>query len=86
MSVTYVAESTADGDALAFLLPGSHEISIPKVRYIVPYPVSPRLQRIEILRIFRVILSCQSVGGFSFLKVNLQGNINRRNIPHGEKK
>ncbi len=33
-------------------LPGTHELVIPKTRYIVPYRVRPRLQRIEILRIF----------------------------------
>lgn len=33
-------------------LPGTHELDIPKTRYIVPYRVRPRLQRIEILRVF----------------------------------
>ena len=33
-------------------LPGTHELVIPKTRYVVPYRVRPRLQRIEILRIF----------------------------------
>ncbi len=33
-------------------LPGTHELIIPKTRYIVPYRVCPRLQRIEILRVF----------------------------------
>ncbi len=33
-------------------VPGTHELVIPKTRYIVPYRVRPRLQRIEILRIF----------------------------------
>ena len=33
-------------------LPGTHELVIPKTRYIVPYRVRPRLQQIEILRIF----------------------------------
>ncbi len=33
-------------------LPGTRELVIPKTRYIVPYRVRPRLQRIEILRIF----------------------------------
>ncbi len=32
-------------------LPGTHELVIPKTRYIVPYRVRPRLQRIEILRV-----------------------------------
>ena len=33
-------------------VPGTHEMVIPKTRYIVPYRVRPRLQRIEILRVF----------------------------------
>jgi len=33
-------------------LPGTRELVIPKTRYIVPYRVNPRLQRIEILRVF----------------------------------
>ncbi|MCF6261520.1 MAG: type II toxin-antitoxin system RelE/ParE family toxin [Gammaproteobacteria bacterium] len=33
-------------------LPGTHELVIPKTHYIVPYRVRPRLQRIEILRVF----------------------------------
>ncbi len=33
-------------------LPGIRELVIPKTRFIVPYRVRPRLQRIEILRIF----------------------------------
>jgi toxin ParE1/3/4 len=32
-------------------LPGTHELVIPKTRYIIPYRVRPRLQNIEILRI-----------------------------------
>jgi toxin ParE1/3/4 len=31
---------------------GTRELVIPKTRYIVPYRVQPRLQRIEILRVF----------------------------------
>ena len=31
---------------------GTRELVIPKIRYIVPYRVHPRLQRIEILRVF----------------------------------
>ena len=31
---------------------GTRELLVPKTRYIVPYRVSPRLQRIEILRVF----------------------------------
>lgn len=33
-------------------LPGTHELVIPNTRYIVPYRVRPRLERIEILRVF----------------------------------
>jgi toxin ParE1/3/4 len=33
-------------------LVGTRELVIPKTRYIVPYRVMPRLQRIEILRVF----------------------------------
>jgi len=33
-------------------LPDTHELVTPKTRYIVPYRVRPRLQRIEILRVF----------------------------------
>ncbi len=33
-------------------LPGTRELIIPKTRYVVPYRVRPRLQRIEILRVF----------------------------------
>jgi len=33
-------------------LPGTHELVIPKTRYIVPYRVRPRRQKIEILRVF----------------------------------
>ncbi len=33
-------------------LPGTRELVIPKTRYIVPYRVRPRLQRIEVLRVF----------------------------------
>ncbi|MCP4043777.1 MAG: type II toxin-antitoxin system RelE/ParE family toxin [Gammaproteobacteria bacterium] len=33
-------------------LPGTHELVIPKTRHIVPYRVRPRLQNIEILRVF----------------------------------
>ena len=32
-------------------LPGTRELVIPKTRYIVPYRVRPRSQRIEILRV-----------------------------------
>lgn len=33
-------------------LPGTRELVIPDTRYIVPYRVQPRLQRVEILRVF----------------------------------
>lgn len=33
-------------------VPGTHELVVPNTRYIVPYRVRPRLQRIEILRVF----------------------------------
>lgn len=33
-------------------LPNTRELVIPNTRYIVPYRVRPRLQRIEILRVF----------------------------------
>ncbi|HDH16523.1 MAG TPA: type II toxin-antitoxin system RelE/ParE family toxin [Gammaproteobacteria bacterium] len=33
-------------------LPGTRELVIPATRYIVPYRVRPRLQKIEILRVF----------------------------------
>ncbi len=33
-------------------LPGTRELVIPNTRYILPYRVRPRLQQIEILRVF----------------------------------
>ncbi len=33
-------------------LPGTRELVIPKTRYVIPYRVRPRLQQIEILRVF----------------------------------
>lgn len=33
-------------------LPGTRELVIPETHYIVPYRVRPRLQQIEILRVF----------------------------------
>ncbi len=33
-------------------LPNTRELVIPSTRYVVPYRVRPRLQRIEILRVF----------------------------------
>ena len=33
-------------------VPGTRELVIPDTRYIVPYRVRPRLERIEILRVF----------------------------------
>ena len=38
-------------------IPGTCELVIPKTRYIAPYRVRPRLQRIEILRLFHT--SCK---------------------------
>ena len=35
-------------------IPGTRELVVPDTRYIVPYRVNPRLQRIEILRVFHV--------------------------------
>jgi len=35
-------------------LPGTHEILVPRTRYLIPYRVRPRLQRIEILRVFHM--------------------------------
>ena len=33
-------------------IPCTHELVVPKTHYIIPYRVRPRLQRIEILRVF----------------------------------
>lgn len=33
-------------------VPGTRELVIPNTRYVVPYRVRPRLERIEILRVF----------------------------------
>jgi len=33
-------------------LPGTRELVVPGTRYIIPYRIRPRLQRIEILRVF----------------------------------
>ena len=33
-------------------IPGTRELVVPNTRHIVPYRVRPRLQRIEILRVF----------------------------------
>jgi len=35
-------------------LPGTHELLVPGTRYLIPYRVRPRLQRIEILRVFHM--------------------------------
>ncbi len=35
-------------------VPGTRELVVPDTRYIIPYRVNPRLQRIEILRVFHV--------------------------------
>ena len=33
-------------------VPGTYELIVPKMRYIIPYRVRPRLGQIEILRVF----------------------------------
>ena len=35
-------------------LPDTRELVVPETRYIIPYRVRPRLQQIEILRVFHV--------------------------------
>ena len=35
-------------------LPDTREIPVPETRYLIPYRVRPRLQRIEILRVFHM--------------------------------
>ena len=35
-------------------LPGTRELLVPGTRYLIPYRVRPRLQRIEILRVFHM--------------------------------
>jgi toxin ParE1/3/4 len=35
-------------------LPGTHEVVVPRTRYLIPYRVRPRLGRIEILRVFHM--------------------------------
>lgn len=44
----------ADNPALGHIgrLPDTRELVVPNTRYIVPYRVRPRLQRIEVLRAF----------------------------------
>ena len=52
--IQYTVSLLRDNPALGHpgRLPSTHELVIPKTRYIVPYRVRPRLQRIEILRVF----------------------------------
>lgn len=52
--IVQTASLLSDNPSLGRLgrLPGTHELIIPKTRYIVPYRVRPRLQRIEVLRVF----------------------------------
>ena len=52
--IQHTVSLLADNPALGHpgRLPGTHELIITKTRYIVPYRVRPRLQRIEILRVF----------------------------------
>lgn len=54
-SVSLLSENPSLGQAGR--LPDTRELIIPNTRYIVPYRVRPRLQRIEILRVFHA--SCQ---------------------------
>lgn len=49
-TVSYLSDNPALGHPGR--VPGTHELVIPNTRYIVPYRVRPRLQRIEILRVF----------------------------------
>lgn len=35
-------------------LPGTRELVVPGTRYVIPYRVNPRKQRIEILRVFHM--------------------------------
>ena len=48
-SVLLLADNPGMGHAGR--VPGTHELVIPNTRYIIPYRVRPRLQRIEILRV-----------------------------------
>jgi len=51
-TVSLLAENPALGHPGR--LPGTHELVIPKTRYIAPYRVRPRQQSIEILRVFHI--------------------------------
>ncbi len=52
--VVQVVSLSKDNPSLGYpgRLLGTRELVIPEKRYIVPYRVRPRLQRIEILRVF----------------------------------
>ncbi|MEN8177164.1 MAG: type II toxin-antitoxin system RelE/ParE family toxin [Pseudomonadota bacterium] len=54
MRIHHAVSLLADNPALGHpgRLPGTHELVVPNIRYFVPYRVRPRLQRIEILRVF----------------------------------
>ena len=49
-SVNQLAENPAQGHPGR--IHGTRELVVPKTRYIIPYRVRPRLNRIEILRVF----------------------------------
>ncbi len=49
-SVRQLADNPAEGRPSR--LPGTRELVDPKTRYVIPYRVRPRLNRIEILRVF----------------------------------
>ena len=51
-SVALLAENPALGHPGR--LPDTRELVVPETRYIIPYRVRPRLQQIEILRVFHV--------------------------------
>lgn len=52
--IVNAVNTLADSPALGHTgrLPDTRELVVPDTRYIVPYRVRPRLQRIEILRVF----------------------------------
>ncbi len=54
--IEYSVSLLADNPALGRVgrVPGTRELLIPNTRYIIPYRVRPRLQQIEILRVFHL--------------------------------
>ena len=52
--IYHTVSSLSDNPSLGHpgRLPGTHELIIPRTRYIMPYRVRARLKRIEILRVF----------------------------------